>query len=123
MEIIQREGIVQGDKIYVKSEHTDSILEFRKLKGRYYKKKDHWVFSKQKIGEFIEADSKTLIEKQCSAHTASITKLYEQDFKTDASTQVCSQDLDDCYQYDAPAKLYEMFQEYIDSFMNQAVNV
>jgi hypothetical protein len=120
MEIIQKEGRVEGDKIYVKSEHKEFVSEFRKLKGRYYKKKDHWIFSKQAIHETIEAESKMIIEKQCSAQTCIIEKLYNQNMKTDASTQVNMEDLDHYYQYDAPAKFYEMFQEYIDSFQEKS---
>ena len=115
MEILQTKGKRVKDRIYLDDYYSEHVAEFRQLKGRYYKKKNQWVFSKGTIDAMIESDSTQKIERQCSAHTNIITKLFDRDTLT---KEVGTQTGELTYEHLPPEEFVTMFREYIDLFQS-----
>ena len=68
MEILKEFGVIKKNHYYLYDNFDDSMtIDFRKLRGRYYKKTNHWVFPIQNetkiVDESIQKDDTVEVDE------------------------------------------------------------
>ena len=97
MEILKNFGVIKKKNYYLYDNFDDTMTtDFRKLKGRYYKKTNHWVFpleienilleKTQFIDTILKESNNVLDEKDASIQTDKSIEM-EESLNTDGSIQ------------------------------------
>lgn len=135
MEILKNFGVIKKKNYYLYDNFDDTMTtDFRKLKGRYYKKTNHWVFpleieniileETQSIDTVLNENNNVLDEKDESIQTDKSIEMEEElttdeSIKTDKSFDTDDSDhivnLTECieYKYNPPQEFYKYISSYI----------
>ena len=115
MEIIRTYGTPEKSRIYLKDHFDESMKnEFRKLKGRYFKIKNYWVFPKSLITplSFSENDKTSHIQVRPEQNETQTSSMEQKETQTSSMEQNETQTSSMEYTYKPPIEYYKIVERY-----------